>query len=111
MNSDTRMPAAARASTLDARALPRPAASRPPSVVSSLAPLGHEANGVRRDGGGDLHHGAGRRHLEVERYGQQLLQPAHVLVADMAAILAQMRGDAVRAGFAGPAGPPAPGSG
>ena len=57
----------------------------------------HEATGVRADAQGDVEHLLGRRHLEIQRLGDRRLQPAHVLVADMAPILAQMRGYAVRA--------------
>ena len=48
---------------------------------------------------GDLQHLRGRRHFQIERQSDGLHQRADVLVADMAAILAQMRGDAVHAGF------------
>ena len=47
----------------------------------------------------DRHHLVGRRHLEVERLGDLGLEPRHVVVADVAAVLAQMRGDAVGAGL------------
>jgi hypothetical protein len=47
---------------------------------------------AQRDG----EHLVGRRHLEVERDGQ-LGQPLDIVVADMAPVLAQMRGDAVGA--------------
>ena len=52
--------------------------------------------GRTRDG--DVHHLAGRRHFEVERLGDAGLEPRDIVVADVAAILAQMRGDAVGAG-------------
>ena len=60
-----------------------------------------EATGVRPRIEGDRHHVVGRRHLEVQRFGNLPFQPRHVLVADMAAVLAQMGGDAVGAGFDG----------
>ena len=44
------------------------------------------------------HHLGGRRHFEIERLVDLGLQPRDVVVADVAAILAQMRGDAVGAG-------------
>ena len=46
----------------------------------------------------DRDHFVGRRHLEIERLGDLGLQPLNVVVADMAAVLAQMRGDAIGAG-------------
>ena len=46
----------------------------------------------------DVHHLAGRRHFEIERLLDARLEPCDVVVADMAAVLAQMRGDAVGAG-------------
>ena len=64
-----------------------------------LAPLGHEAGGVRPGLQRDRHHLVGRRHLEIERLCDLGLQPRHVVVADVAAVLAQMRGDAVGAGL------------
>ena len=42
-------------------------------------------------------HLVGRRHLEVELDVRQLAQPAHVLVLDVAPVLAQVHGDAVGA--------------
>ncbi len=41
------------------------------------------------------------RHLEVQRNSDFALEPGHVFVTYMAAILAQMGGDAVRAGLDG----------
>ena len=61
--------------------------------------LRHQAAGVRAGLQRDVEHLLGRRHLEIERLGDRGLQPPHVVVADVAAILAQMRGDAVGAGF------------
>ncbi len=46
-----------------------------------------------------VEHLVGRRHLEVERQGQLVHQPADIGVGDMAAILAKVRGDAVGAGL------------
>jgi hypothetical protein len=50
--------------------------------------------GEQRDGG----HLRGCRHLEIERLGDLGLEAGDVVVADMAAILAQMRRDAVGPG-------------
>ena len=47
----------------------------------------------------DRDHLVGRRHLEIERLGDLRLEARHVVVADVAAIFAQMRGDAVGAGL------------
>ena len=55
----------------------------------------HQAAGVRTDAQRDVEHLLGRRHLEIQRLRDRRLQPAHVVVANVAAILAQMRGDAV----------------
>ena len=46
----------------------------------------------------DAEHFLGRRHFEIERLVDLGLEPRDVVVADMAAVLAQMRGDAVGAG-------------
>ena len=43
-------------------------------------------------------HLVGRRHFEIERLVDLGFQPRDVVVADVAAVLAQMRGDAVGAG-------------
>ena len=64
-----------------------------------LAPLGHEADGVRPGLERDRHHLVGRRHLEIERLGDLGLEPRDVVIADVAAVFAQMRGDAVGAGL------------
>ena len=54
--------------------------------------------GVRANGAGDLHHLAGGRHFQIERLGYFGFQPKNIIVNNMPAILAQMRGDAVGAG-------------
>ena len=64
-----------------------------------LAPLRHQAGGMRPGLDRDAHHLVGRRHFEIERLGDLRLKARHVVVADVAAILAQMRGDAVGAGL------------
>ncbi len=48
-------------------------------------------------GEGDGEHFLGRRHFEVERQAGRLLDALQVAVADVAPVLAQMRGDAVAA--------------
>ena len=63
-----------------------------------LAPLRHDAGGMRARLQRDVDHLARRRHLEIQRLGDLRLQPRDVVVADVAAILAQMRRDAVGAG-------------
>src|SRR5205823_11797939 len=47
----------------------------------------------------DPQHVLGGRHLEIQRLRYLGLEPGHVAVADVAAVLTQMRGDAVGAGF------------
>ena len=47
----------------------------------------------------DADHLVGDSHLEIQRLRNLRLEPRHILIANMAAILAQMRGDAVGAGF------------
>ena len=64
-----------------------------------LAALRHQAHRMRLGGERDAHHVVGRGHLEIERLGDLGLQPRHVLVADVPAIFAQMRGDAVGPGL------------
>ena len=46
---------------------------------------------------GDADHLVGGRHLEVELDVRELAQAAHVLVLDVAPVLAQVHGDAVGA--------------
>ena len=62
-----------------------------------LAALRHQAHGVGFCGERDPQHVLGGRHLEIQRLRYLGLQAGHVAVADMAAVLAQMRGDAVGA--------------
>src|SRR5262245_20082189 len=64
-----------------------------------LAPLGHETGGVRFRLHRDGNHFLGRGHLEIERLGDLSLEARHILVADVPAVLAQMRSDAVGAGL------------
>ena len=60
-------------------------------------PLGHQAHRVGFCGERDSQHVLGRRHLEIQGLRDFGLQPGHVAVADVATVLAQMRGDAVGA--------------
>ena len=69
-----------------------------------LAPLRHEAGGMGADARGDRDHLGGRRHLEVERREELSLQSLHIMIADMPAVLAEMRGDAVCPGEHGEMG-------
>jgi hypothetical protein len=62
-----------------------------------LAPLRHDAHGMRSMPQGDLQHLLRRRHLQVERNGQLLGEAGNIVVGNVPPILAQMRGDAVRA--------------
>ncbi len=64
-----------------------------------LAPLGHQAHRVGLCGERNPQHVLGRRHLEIQRLRYLGLEAGHVAVADMAAVLTQMRGDAVGAGL------------
>ena len=64
-----------------------------------LAPLRHQAGGMRLGPERDREHLVGRRHFEIERLGDLGLQARDIVVADMAAVLPQMGGDAVGAGL------------
>jgi hypothetical protein len=66
-----------------------------------VAPFGHQAGGVRLVPERDLEHRFGRRHFEIERHRQLARQARDVVVGDVAAVLAQMGGDAVGAGLGG----------
>ena len=63
-----------------------------------LPPLGNHARGVRAHPARDLDHFRRRRHFEIERLADARLEPRDVVVDDVTAILAQVRGDAVGAG-------------
>ncbi len=66
-----------------------------------LAPLGDEAAGVRKVPQRDGEHLLGRCHLQIERARQLALEARDVVVGDVAAVFAQVRGDAVGAGLDG----------
>ena len=53
---------------------------------------------MRSDAQRDVEDRLRRGHLEIERFANGGLQPAHVVVVDMTAVLAQMRGDSVGPG-------------
>ena len=61
------------------------------------APLGNQTRRVRLGANRNRHHLVRGRHLEVERLVDLGLEPRHVVVADVAPILAQMGRDAVGA--------------
>src|SRR5215475_13884226 len=97
MKSDTRMPAPTSFAITGASVLCCPDIE--PTFGGELRPpLGHETDGVRLRLERDRDHLVGRCHLEVERLCNLRLQAGHILVADVAAVLAQMRGDAVGSG-------------
>jgi hypothetical protein len=63
-----------------------------------LPAFGDQAGGVRAGGAGDADHFLGRRHFQVDRCLQGGHRALQVVVADVPPVLAQMHGDAVRAG-------------
>src|SRR5262249_26158280 len=108
MNSDTGRPASKSSATPPRRPRapppPRPPpAGRPPRVEPALggpllAPLGHEGHDVGPEAPRDAHHVRGRGHLEVQDRPHRLPQELEVAVLQVPAILAEVTGDAVRAG-------------
>ncbi len=62
-----------------------------------LAPFGHDAGGVRPVAERDGEHLVGRGHFQVERDGEAVREAGDIVVADMAPVLAQVRGNAVGA--------------
>ena len=80
---------------------PPPTTFEPALGGALLALFRHEAAGVGQVAQRDGQHLVGRRHLQVERTRQLGLEPGDVVVGDVAAILAQVRGDAVGAGLDG----------
>src|SRR5262245_4613835 len=61
----------------------------------------HETGGVRAGVDRDPNHLFGRRHFQIERFCDLRLEPGNVIVADMAPVFTQMRGNAVGAGIDG----------
>ena len=62
-----------------------------------LAPLGHDARGVRFVPQCNFQHFLGRRHFKVERQAGRSLDAGKVAVADMPPVFTQVRSDAVSA--------------
>ena len=52
---------------------------------------------MRAEAQRDVEHRLGRRHLEIERLPDRGLEPPHVVVVDVATVLAQVSGDPVGA--------------
>ena len=67
-------------------------------------PLGHDTGRVRAVAERDPQHLVGRRHLQIERQLDVRGQPFDVRVGHVPPVLAEMGGDAVRAGGRGEAG-------
>ena len=97
MNTDTTIPAAgdARDRVLELRFLRDDVEAA--FGGDFVAPFGHQHRHFRLDAARDVDHLVGRGHFEVELDVRELAQPAHVLVLDMAAVLAQMDRDPVGA--------------
>lgn len=62
-----------------------------------VATLGHQHRHLRLGTAGDADHFVGGRHLEVELDLGELGKAAHIVVVDVAPVLAQVDGDAVSA--------------
>ena len=62
-----------------------------------VAAFGHQHRHLGLESNGDIDHLGGGGHLQVQLDLRLVAQPAHVSVLDVAAILAQMHGDAVGA--------------
>ena len=99
MNSDTRMPASFSLAMKGASALCWPTTSSPPSVVSSSRRSGtrHTACGLVASEIRSMSSVAAIS--KFSGFEISALSRAMSVVADMAAVLAQMRGDAVGAGL------------
>ena len=91
------MPASARRVDDRRELVVQPRGIEPALGRALLALFRHDAGGVRLVAQRDGEHLLGRRHFEVERQVGRLLDALQVVVADMAPVLAQMRGDAVAA--------------
>ena len=99
MNSETRMPASRSLAHDGGQHVVLAGDVETAFGGAFLAPLGHEAGRVRAGLDGDGDHLRGRRHFEIERLGDLGLEARDVVVADVAAVFAQMRRDAVGAGL------------
>ena len=102
MNSETRMPASTSRRTRGFELVVAARARR--ARLRWCAPRASPAPGRRHAGlclQRDRQHLLGRRHLQIERQVDLAAEALDVAIRDMAAILAQMRGDAVGAGLGG----------
>ena len=98
MNNETRIPASLR------RDLIVQARDIEAAFGGPLLPLlGNDASRMRAVAQRDVDNLPGRRHFEVERHLEVAHQTRDVLVDDVPAIFAQMRGDAIGAGGFGQA--------
>ena len=104
MNIETRIPARASSATKGFSARKPPTTSRPPSVVRSVRFSGtrQQACGRMRSAMSSIASVAAISKLSGLR--DRGLEAAHVVVVDVAPVLAQMRGDPVGAGFDGDQG-------
>src|SRR5262249_47072291 len=66
-----------------------------------FASLGHETDGVWHRLKSNLDHLIRRSHLKIQRLCNFSLQSGHIVVPDVAPVLAQMSGDPVRSRFNG----------
>ena len=104
INSDTRMPAAANWPTAAAQRLALAGGIETAFGGALGPPFRNDAGGVRPKLAGDADHFRRRRHFEIERLCDALLEADDIVVENMTAVLAQMRGDAVGAGGDGDLG-------
>ena len=95
------MPASKRRRTIGAKRIAAACGVEPALGGDLLAAFGHDAAGVRPGADGDGGHLLRCGHLKVERCFDLRHKPSDILVADVAAVLAQMRGNAVGAGLDG----------
>jgi hypothetical protein len=64
-----------------------------------LAPLGNERDLMRLEPASDRHHLIRAGHFEVERHVKLILKALNVVILDMAAILSQVRRNAMSSGI------------
>ena len=60
-------------------------------------PFGNDTGGMGAQLAGNADHLLRRRHFKIKRLADALIEPRNVVIDDVAAILAQMRGDAIGA--------------
>ena len=99
MKSDTRMPALLRLVDVAAQMVLAAHHIEPALGRLLLALLRHQAAGMRHVPQRDGEHLVGGGHLEIERPRQLALEAGDVGIGDVAAVLAQVGGDAVGAGL------------